>query len=383
MRLLYLTADPGVPVRGHKGASVHVRELVSALQRAGAEVVVASPRVEDEGAGSVPAELVRITPVLPGAHATPGSVRAAIAAQREEVEQLCRGLGVEAVYERFSLFSDAGVHAARRLRLPHVLEVNAPLRAEARRHRVLPHPRLAAEVEHRVFALTDRCLCVSAEIAGAVRRGRGAAAAEVVPNGVDPERFPTARTRPVGVEFVVGFAGSLKPWHGIETLIEAYRIASSFEPRLRLEVVGGGPMRSALESAALPRDRVRLSGPVPHDQALAAMRGWDVGLAPYRGGRGFYFSPLKVVEYMATGICPVASDLGELRSLLANGRGLLVRPDDPQALAEALLGLARSPDVAAAIGARARAWVLTHRSWASNANLVLDRLHQAAAKAAA
>jgi glycosyltransferase involved in cell wall biosynthesis len=384
MQLLYLTADAGVPVFGHKGASVHVRELVGALERAGAEVVVASPRIEDEGGGRLlaPAALVSITPILPRAHPTSASLRAAIDAQRHEVLWLCREHGVDAIYERYSLFSDAGVRTARRLGLPHILEVNAPLRAEARRHRVLPHPRLAAEIESGVFALTSGCLCVSEPLAAMLRRRRVRVPVEVVPNGIDPERFRAGKAKATSREFVFGFCGSVKPWHGVETLIEAFRIASCVEARLRLEIVGGGPIAATLESVALPRDRLRVHGPVPHEQALGIMRRWDVGLAPYQAEPSFYFSPLKVLEYMATGLCPVASDLGELRSLLADGRGLLVRPEDPQNLAHAMFGLARSPDVAAEIGARARAWVLSNRSWARNAALVLDRMGEARAAAA-
>ena len=69
MRVLYLSADPGVPVFGGKGASVHVRELVGALVRQGGSVVLASPRLEP-GAEQLPAgvELAPITPVLPKRH---------------------------------------------------------------------------------------------------------------------------------------------------------------------------------------------------------------------------------------------------------------------------------------------------------------------------
>ena len=49
MRLLYLSADPGVPVLGRKGASVHLREMVRAFEAAGARVVVLSPRIAPEG----------------------------------------------------------------------------------------------------------------------------------------------------------------------------------------------------------------------------------------------------------------------------------------------------------------------------------------------
>src|SRR5262249_34938118 len=159
-------------------------------------------------------------------------------------------------------------------------------------------------------------------------RQRGAAPAEVVPNGVDPARFRGLQADRNSSDVVVGFAGSLKPWHGIETLVGACRLAFPLEPRLRLEIVGEGPMRAAVDSSAPPRRRFRLSGPLDSARTIEVMHQWDIGVAPYRAQRGFYFSSLKVLEYMAAGICPVASDLGELRSLLRDGRGVLVRPDD-------------------------------------------------------
>ena len=47
-RLLFLTADPGVPVLGHKGASIHLRELCAAFAEAGVDVHIASPRIGPE-----------------------------------------------------------------------------------------------------------------------------------------------------------------------------------------------------------------------------------------------------------------------------------------------------------------------------------------------
>ena len=82
MRVLYLSADPGVPVLGHKGASIHVRELARALGEAGADVTIASPRVGEEGA---PVEwsgaLAWIPPVLPKKHTHAQTLLAAMEAQ--------------------------------------------------------------------------------------------------------------------------------------------------------------------------------------------------------------------------------------------------------------------------------------------------------------
>jgi glycosyltransferase involved in cell wall biosynthesis len=346
-----------VPVLGHKGASVHVRELCTAFAEAGIEVHIASPRIGSEGDNLVaPAELHGIAPVVAEAH-VPRTLRAAVEAQARLVSSLCARVGVDGIYERFSLFTAAGVRAASRLGLRHVLEVNAPLRHEAARYRTLPHPELAAALESEVMTATDRVLAVSEPLARRlVAGGLDASKLEVLPNGVAPERFAPARRDPE--RFVVGFAGSMKPWHGIETLVEA---------------VGHGPQEALLER--LPAERVTRFGALPHARVLELMSGWDVGLAPYAPVDGFWFSPIKVLEYMAAGVCPVASDLGDAAELLGGGRrGVLVPAGDPAALAAALGRLAADRHRAWLLGARARAWVTAHRSWSANAKRAISLL---------
>ncbi|MDX6479909.1 MAG: ATP-binding cassette, subfamily bacterial [Gaiellaceae bacterium] len=374
MRLLYLSGDPGIPVLGHKGASVHVRELTSALTRLGVEVAVASPRIEPMGdVLDAPVELVPI-PAIP----TKGSdaeLRAAVETQTETVANVAGLFGADAIYERYSLFGAAGVAAAAALGIPHVLEVNAPLRDEARRFRTLPHPDLAAEIERTVFAGTDRILAVSAALQRwledeGVEPGR----IEVVPNAVAPARVGERLSR-LDADFVLGFCGSLKPWHGIEVLLEACAIAFAQAPTLRLEVVGSGPLEHLVESADLPADRLRCFGALPHAAALERLRHWDAGVAPYLPLDDFYFSPLKVLEYMAVGLCPVASDLGDVPELLGDGeRGVLVPAGDAEELANAFVALARDRERAAELGRRAREHVLDTHTWEGNARIALAAL---------
>lgn len=367
-RLLYLSADPGVPVLGHKGASVHVRELAGALVEAGVAVHIASPRVAPEGdVLTADVKLHMIPPVMPKEHGVATLHRAA-AAQVEAVVSLAERLEVDAIHERFALFSAAGVRAAGALGLPHVLEVNAPLREEASRYRTLPHPELAEALEAEVMAETDRVLAVSEPLAAALARdGVDPAKIEILPNGVASRRFPTQRRDPS--RFLVGFAGSLKAWHGVDTMVEAVKQVGA----VHLEVLGHGPAAELLDR--LPASRVTRLGACPHASVAAAMAGWDVGLAPYAAVEGFWFSPLKVLEYMAAGACPVVSDLGDAATTLGGGeRGVLVPAGDVEALAAALRALASDRPHARRLGERARAWVGTHRSWSRNADRVLAAL---------
>jgi glycosyltransferase involved in cell wall biosynthesis len=378
MRLLYLSTDPGVPVQGHKGASVHLRSAVDAFASLGASVVVASPRIEPEGDPLQTAdELVRIDEVRPSTHASLRSLRRAMAAQAEQVAAAARQYGVDAIYERFALFTRAGVEAAGQLGMPHAIEVNAPLRDEAVRFRSLPYAQEAERAEADVFARADHVFAVSEPLAALLaRQGVPRSKMTVTPNGVDPDKF-TARQSQRHRAFTVGFAGSLKPWHGVGVLLEAFARALRAEPSLRLEIVGHGPGHAAVTAARLPVGSLSYHGALPHKATLEVISRWDAGIAPYLPieGTDFYFSPLKVVEYMAAGICPVASDLGQIQLLLGNGeRGILVEPGSAAALADAILGLAADRERAVTYGMRARAFALQSLTWQANARIALELL---------
>jgi glycosyltransferase involved in cell wall biosynthesis len=383
MRLLYVSADPGIPILGHKGASVHVRELVTALTAEGASVAIASPRIHPEGDSlDAQVDFVEIIPIVAKQHGSEASLCAAIDDQARELTRVAERLGASAIYERYSLHSRAGAEAAEALDLPYVLEVNAPLRDEAHQFRSLAYPDVAAETEARVYGRADRIFAVSSPLAALLRRkGVHSDKLEVLRNAVTPTKFAPHRA---GAGFTVGFAGSLKSWHGVEVLADAFRSAATAVPDLRLEVVGDGPVASVLDRVDLAPERFTRYGARPHAETLRVLASWDVGVAPYLvTSPTFYFSPLKLVEYMAAGACPVASDLGEIRSLLGEGeRGVLVPPGDRAALASALVELATDRGRAAHLGARARSYAHGSLSWRRNARRALDCVRSARPRAA-
>src|SRR5262249_41976425 len=188
---------------------------------------------------------------------------------------------------------------------------NAPLRAEALAFRGLPHQEVATELEREVFAGTHRVLAVSRTLARLLQRESvDSRKLEVVGNAIDPALFQ-ARRRISPEVFTIGFAGSLKPWHGVDVLAEAVRLASTEVRQLRLEIVGDGPARSLLDAAGLRPGLLIQHGHLTHAATARTMMRWDVGAAPFHPLEDFYFSPLKLVEYMAAGVCSVASDVPE------------------------------------------------------------------------
>ena len=101
-------------------------------------------------------------------------------------------------------------------------------------------------------------------------------------------------------------------------------------PQVHALIVGDGPLRAEVtrevERLGLER-HVTLAGAVPHDEIPAFIRAFDVAVAPYPDApHAFYFSPLKVFEYMACGVPVVAADLGQLSAVVRDGTTGLVYP---------------------------------------------------------
>ena len=138
--------------------------------------------------------------------------------------QLAEAADFDLIYERHSLFSYAAMEYARHKCIPGILEVNAPLVDEQARYRVLVNRELAERTVRRVMTAAGAVIAVSRAVAEHVRIQRlSHSSIYVVPNGVDLTRFAADRGGELTCgDFVVGFVGTLKPWHGVSTLIQAF-----------------------------------------------------------------------------------------------------------------------------------------------------------------
>ncbi|PYG00470.1 Glycosyltransferase involved in cell wall bisynthesis [Georgenia satyanarayanai] len=371
MRIAYVCADPGIPVFGTKGASVHVQEVVRVLleaghavdlfcRRTGGEPWPAAAAARAEGRLTVH-ELGRIR-----GEDVADRERRAMAADGDMLRAVTAGGPFDAVYERYSLWSTAGTTYARERGVPAVLEVNAPLPAEQARHRGLVHADEAHAVVRRAATGASAVVCVSEPVAAWVRDLAPGAAVVVEANGVDVTRIRPAAGRP-DRPFTVGFVGTLKPWHGTETVLEAHALLRRSVPDARLLLVGDGPQAEALRQQARTlgtAGAVEATGAVAPVDVPTLLHRMDVATAPYPAAGEGYFSPLKAYEYMAAGLPVVASAVGQLPGVVEHGRtGFLVPGSDPTALAGTLGMLAGDRRLRAQVGRAAREHVASGHTW--------------------
>jgi glycosyltransferase involved in cell wall biosynthesis len=120
------------------------------------------------------------------------------------------------------------------------------------------------------------------------------------------------------------------------------------------------------------RELAHFTGAVDPDQVPGLLASMDVAVAPYPRLANFYFSPLKVYEYMAAGLPVVAGRIGQLAEILDHEQtGLLCPPGDAQALAEALDRLRHDAVLRRRLGRAAQATVLRKHTWAAVARRIL------------
>ena len=159
-RVLYVCADRGIPLGGTKGASIHVREFIEALAAEGFTTTAAVRRRERAAAGLPCSAHVLQTDSQRSTLSTPAGLEAHEYAQNpyfvSQLSELHREQPFDFVYERYSLYSTAGLEFARQAGLPFVLEVNAPLGGRGRRLARAATGPLAREVEAHVSVRPTR-----------------------------------------------------------------------------------------------------------------------------------------------------------------------------------------------------------------------------------
>lgn len=381
MRIAYLLPDPGIPVGGTKGASVHVAEVCATMARRDITVHLFAQRAaRPEATGP---DGVEVTVLDPGPIPKDGRADLVRMAAGRDFARRCpplvRQFRPNVIYERLSFMAGGFADLAGELGVPRLVEVNAPVVDEWATQRPLHLPETAQRLQRQALE-GAQVAAVSPPLAQWALAG-GAARAVVVPNGVDLGRFApadapaAARRAELGLDGadVVGFVGSLKPWHGVDVLLAAVERLVPDHPRLVVLVVGDGPMRAALVDQAgrgALAGRVRFVGAVPASDVPSYVHAMDVAVAPYlpRVGSGseaatdFYFSPLKVAEAMAAGRAVVASKVPTIESMLG-GTGALVPPGDAGALAAALAGLLGDPVRRTWLGEQARRRAERELSW--------------------
>jgi phosphatidyl-myo-inositol alpha-mannosyltransferase len=324
------------------GVQVHVRELGERLRSRGHEVLGLSP--------------ASARPTQPWVRSVGGPIRVAYGgtaapispwpSTRRRVRAAIGRFGPEVVHVHEPFAPSAALFA---------LSAGPPVVAtfHSGLDRSILYDAVAPGLRRAAWRIAVR-IAVS-ERAAEVARRRVGGSFEIVPDGVDVQRF--ARASPAGLPGNgrrLLFVGRLHARKGFPVLVDAFARLATAHADLGLTVVGDGGQRTALERLPTAvRSRVSMLGPISNDRLPPIHAACDVFVAPNTGGESF---GVVLVEAMAAGLPVVASRIGGFDEVVRNGvDGLLVPPGDPAALASALDQVLRDADLAERLSAAGRA----------------------------
>ena len=209
---------------------------------------------------------------------------------------------------------------------------------------------------------------------------------DAAPDGIEPiprsaRRDQLTETLP-GIEghweSICGYFGHLYPGRGVEVIEEMAKA----RPHVLFLLFGGNEDDVLIKKKSNRLTNLIYIGHVPHQVAQQAMRSVDVLLMPYQenvsiGVAGHdtarWMSPMKMFEYMASGVPIISSDLPVLREILIDGvNALLVSPNNVTAWNKALDRLLTDKDFANSLSACAHHDYSTHHTWSHRARCLLD-----------
>ena len=288
---------------------------------------------------------------------------------------------VDLIYERYSLYMFVAVMIARARRIPVILEINDS--TTVYRVRPLFFQRLATMIERWVFRNANGLVFVSGAFRDHVTKAHGGKIAPTIVShnaaNIDkfsppPEQRVAARAKwKLDGSVVCGYLGAFVPWHAIDQFV--YKIADRLKanPQLKLLLVGDGATFPVVQEFVQKhglQDQVVMTGRVSHDEVPGLLAAMDMAVLPSAGD---YTSPVKLFEFMACGIPPVAPDFVPIREVLKEDEtGWMFKAGDLESAVQMVLRRSQDSDNLRRVGQAARAYIARERQWRNNILQLVD-----------
>lgn len=376
-RVLYHHRTQGKAVEG-----VHIRGITDALRAEGVTVdIISLPGADPYASPKALSPTKQARPWMKWVTSLPEPLFElaelgynAVAGWRIR-EHLNAHKDVDLIYERYSLYMFVAVMIARARKIPVILEINDS--TTVYRVRPLFFQKLATTIERWVFRKANGLVFVSGAFRDHVSKAHGGRIAPTIVShnaaNIDkfsptPEQRAAARAKwKLDGSVVCGYLGAFVPWHAIDQFV--YKIADRLKanPQLKLLLVGDGATFPTVQEFVQKhglQDQVVMTGRVSHDEVPGLLAAMDMAVLPSAGD---YTSPVKLFEFMACGIPPVAPDFVPIREVLKEDEtGWMFKAGDLESAVQMVLRRSQDSDNLRRVGQAARAYIARERQWRHN-----------------
>jgi glycosyltransferase involved in cell wall biosynthesis len=371
-----------------------MREMIAAFRRKGIEVetCIAGGENDEQAkalvqAGQNPAKglIKKAIPNLLWESLKDRSLLKFDAVNYDKLLAHCKRFQPDLIYERGYYLMESGIKVASELSINHFMEFNAPYvheRQELSGKSFFKNQAYAAE--KRQVLNTNALVLVSTPLQKYFDEVLPGAAqkAIITPNAIDPQKIVTDDklcaeiSSQLGLKgkTVVGFVGSIFPYHGVDKLIQSFAetLKSLKNKEAFLLIVGGGAILEELKikAASLGLDgKIHFTGSVPYKMVMNYIQCMDICVL---ASTNYYMSPIKIFEYGALGKAIIAPDQPAVRDVLTEGEtGLLIK-NKPHDLAIAIQTLIENDALRKKLGETFKEQVYREHTWDFMAMKVLN-----------
>ncbi len=379
MRILYHHRTLGDGAEG-----IHIAEMVNAFREIGHDVRVVSPIGEQTNViNKRISYMSRIKKIVPKAAYELMELGYNIIGYYI-LSKAIREFRPDIIYDRYITFNASSIIAGKHFKIPTIIEVNAPLAFERQNEldENLYLARVAHYLERWICANAHKTIVVSTPLKEYLKSvGVPADKIVVIPNGVNLNTFKSHKKdidllHKLGIDqkkVVFGFVGILRPWHGLDLLIDAFAEISRVENGSHLLIIGDGPIRTDLEDrikALNLEGSVTITGRIEHNCITEYINVIDIAVSPMST---FYASPMKILEYMALRKSVIAPDMPNIQDIICDScEGLLFKPGDKESLVNSMLKMLNESELRDSLATNARNKVEQERNWRVNAQTVVS-----------
>jgi glycosyltransferase involved in cell wall biosynthesis len=399
MKILYYSPHPNLALNSNSGYGTHMREMIAAFRRAGhtVEPIIMGGDEETYSSDTAPSTKRKTLNLIKKGIPQPLWQTVKDLRLRYQDHQFESKLGqkVEAVkpdliYERANYLQPSGVRTANRLGIPHVLEVNSPYVEE---RKTLGNggslmTDYAARIEQELLEETDVVAVISSSLKEYLERKYGLQNKNFVttPNAINESKIKWNQEEVDKIRYkynlenriVLGFVGSLLPWHGVDLLIKSFQKIRQQHANTKVLIVGDGSGVNELKQLSQHlgiEDDIIFTGRVPHVQVFNYIQAMDITVYPGSKDQvNWYGSPVKLFEYGAMGKPIVIYDQPPIRDVMEPGKdGLLIEPEVKQ-LIDAFNKLINNETLCQKIAQNFKEKVISQYTWERNVERVLNSI---------
>ena len=387
MKILYYSPHPHLHLEAPTGYGTHMREMINAWRNMGIEVRTLIAGHSGEGRYKAPAVaksmrgIKKFIPAIVWETLKDLHLIRFDSNMEKRLEKAVREFQPDLIYERAAYLQNSGTKIAKRTATRHVVEFNAPYpleRVAMSGKSFLIHT--ARDNERQILIEANNIVVVSTALKAHFEKILAGVSAKilVVPNCVNPEKVHHEPAEVAKLKnhyglsdhLVIGFVGSIFPYHGVDMLIHAFAQAKN-RHLARLLIVGDGytlPDLKALAKKLGVHSEVIFTGSVPHREVYLHIDVMDICCL---SRNDWYMSPVKLFEYGLMKKPVVASKTSSVRDVMTADDALLVEENIDQ-FSNALDKLLMDSALREKLAANWHKKVMENHTWDIAARNILD-----------